>query len=241
MNKKLEDKLAMLTFGDLSPEETTRLEQEVAGDPKAVMVLRQYRDMRSGLKALHDIPEHQLSTERLRHAVLNQGLKPTSRPQLGWLWMPTVAAVLTFGIVLVRNTHQSSPLASIGSNASLANSSPAPMAMNEPMGDPFQYATANGDVLSVAASQPAPKAIAVSNRALRRHRDDSRVVSDLKAQVAMEFDNLMLAEENPQPRAAFEASRSKPGRETVSSAPAPIVMIGTSKDANTGAQKATER
>ncbi|HVT13515.1 MAG TPA: hypothetical protein VHE55_14720 [Fimbriimonadaceae bacterium] len=239
MNKKLEDKLAMLAFGDLSPEETARLEQEVAGDPKAVMVLREYRDMRNGLKALHDIPEHQLSTERLRHAVLNQGLKPKTRPQLGWLWMPAVAAVFMFGVVFVRNMHQQSPLAGVGSGASFAQSNPTPVAMNEPMGDPFEYATANGDVLSVAATRPAPKVMAASNH-VSRHRSDSRLISDLKAQVAMEFDNVYQADIVPQPRVSSVASRSKPERETASSAPSTIVMIGTSKDANTGAQKATE-
>src|SRR3569832_1202380 len=105
MKKKLEEKLAMLAFGDLNPEETTRLEMEVAGDRDAMLALEDYRGMRSGLKAMGDVPEHQLSTVRLCHAILNLGLKPMSRPQFGWLWMPAAAAVLTFSIVMVRQVR----------------------------------------------------------------------------------------------------------------------------------------
>lgn len=238
MNKKLEEKLAMLAFGDLSPEETMGLERELSRDPEAGLILRQYRDMRTGLKALHEIPEHQLSTERLRHAVLNQGLKPKARPQLGWLWMPTVAAAFAFGIMFMRDGHQQLPLGSFADGSTIANPSGPPVAMNEALGDPFLSATASGQVLSVADMQPAPNATFAMNRMGRHSRNDRHVVDDLKAQVAMEFDNLMQVNTDPQPKVMLTSARGA----KLADAPAAssIVMIDSARDKNTGAQKATE-
>lgn len=236
MNKKLEEKLAMLAFGDLSPEETMSLERELSRDPEAGLILRQYRDMRTGLKALHEIPEHQLSTERLRHAVLNQGLKPKARPQLGWLWMPTVTAALAFGVMFMRNAGHT-PLGGVANGSTIANTSGSPVAMNDTMGDPFQYATASGQVLSVADSQPTPKATFAMNHVVRHRTSNSHLVDDLKAQVAMEFNNLMQADAAPARTMLASTTEVKAADAPAASS---IVMIDTARDKNTGAQKATE-
>lgn len=240
MKKRLEEKLAMLAFGDLSPEETTRLEQEVAGDREAGRVLAEYRDMRSGLRAMSNIPEHQLSTERLRHAILTQGLKPKTRPKLGWLWMPGMAAALAFGVVMVRYS-QNSNLAGLRPLAEVTNlSSGGPVALNSTPEDPFRFATASGEILSVA--QPAPKpavtASYTTSRANRRSRYDRDRIEALKEAVMWEFDNQLSSNMSPSNPAGAGSSRDMAS--TPASTSIPIVLIDSSKDTSTGAQKATE-
>ncbi len=228
MKRNLEEKLAMLAFGDMSPEETSRLESELAGDREALAILAQYRGMRTGLRALGDVPDHQLSSERLRHAVLNRGLKPKSRPQLGWLWMPAAAAAMSFAIFLVvhRSDSQLRDLPSIASNQGSIDS-----------GSDFALATASAEILSVA--QPAvPKMTLAMDRPSSRH-GSRHLIEVLKARVSQDFLNLMSADNNP---GAHVAQTFAPtgNVQAASSNGQPIVMIGSSKDANTGAQKATE-
>lgn len=86
MNGKFEEELLQAAFGDLSDEEVSRVEREALADPVAAKAYASYREMRDGLRSLRDVPDHQLSTERLRHAILGQGLKPSRRGwQFGWL------------------------------------------------------------------------------------------------------------------------------------------------------------
>jgi hypothetical protein len=92
MKRKQEDRLMRLAFGDLSIEESAALEKQVAADPESADVLAEFRGLREDLRALADVPAHQLSNERLREAILGQGLKPKApEPMLSWLWMPATA------------------------------------------------------------------------------------------------------------------------------------------------------
>jgi len=111
MNGKFDEKLAQLAFGDLSPKEAARVETVTETDPEAALALVRYRKMKGDLALLQDIPEDQLSAERLRHAILAQGLKPTrkSAPSWGWLWMPAAACVLAFGLMMVRPRPHGDP------------------------------------------------------------------------------------------------------------------------------------
>ncbi len=78
MKKRLEDQLLELAF---DPRQDS-IPAEIEADPAAHMRLNEYRTMKSALGQLRDIPEHQLSTERLREALLHQGLK--RRFQFPW-------------------------------------------------------------------------------------------------------------------------------------------------------------
>jgi|GEM_PF-811566 len=116
MNGKFEEKLARLAFGDLSPEEAARIESQAAQDPEAARALETFREMRSGLKAMATIPDDQLSKERLRDAILAQGLRPVperARPSLGWLWMPVAACTLAFGLMTFKNRPTGEPVVMI--------------------------------------------------------------------------------------------------------------------------------
>jgi hypothetical protein len=108
MNRKREEELMQLAFGDLRREENGQLQAEISTDPEAAKAFSSYRDMCDGLKALRDVPEMQLSTERLRDAILSGGLqpRPVSRWNFNWLATPIAVGACAFVIVLaVRKPH----------------------------------------------------------------------------------------------------------------------------------------
>src|SRR5690349_10801263 len=127
MNRKLEDAMVRLAFGDVTPEESAALEREAQHDPEAARALASYRRMREGLKDLHEIPEDQLSKERLRHAILSQGLRPKPVPSgRSWLWMPAAAATLAFGMILMRGGTNSPEVSIVGSAGGSVATNSAP-------------------------------------------------------------------------------------------------------------------
>lgn len=105
MSRKRTDQLLRLAFDDVKNENQVHLSEEETRE------VASYRRLRSDLRLLNDIPPHQLSNERLRDAVLGQGLKPVA-PAFSvwnWLWMPAAAGVLAFTIVMLRPRRSSEP------------------------------------------------------------------------------------------------------------------------------------
>lgn len=104
MRKKIEEELAKLAFGDLDADAARRLELQTQADPEASKTFDSYCRMKNELRSLcTDVPDDQLSKDRLREAILTRGLKehrPVSR--LSWLWMPAAAAVLAFSFVALK-------------------------------------------------------------------------------------------------------------------------------------------
>lgn len=104
MRKKIEEELAKLAFGDLDADTARRLELQTQADPEASKTFDSYCRMKNELRSLcTDVPDDQLSKDRLREAILTRGLKehrPVSR--LSWLWMPAAAAVLAFSFVALK-------------------------------------------------------------------------------------------------------------------------------------------
>lgn len=114
MKGKFEDKLAQFAFGELSSDEAAKLEREMQSDPEALRALALYKDMRVGLRSLSEVPEDQFSKERLRDAILTQGLRPVpTRPvsNRSWLWMPAAACVLGFALMSSQNSFRRSSAA----------------------------------------------------------------------------------------------------------------------------------
>jgi anti-sigma factor RsiW len=122
MKGSLEDRLAMLAFGELSVDEAAKLEAEIQGNSEALRTLQEFRAMKGGLKGLGDVPEHQLSSERLKNAILSRGLE-ANRPQkpgltgLGWLWMPVGAAALALVVLNLKTKRNEVPTLVLGSGA----------------------------------------------------------------------------------------------------------------------------
>ncbi len=107
MERNYEDKLMELAFGELNPEEAARLDARVEAEPLVARDLAFTRLMREDLLSLaDDVPPDQLSKERLRQAILANGLHPAPLRRslgLGWLWAPTAAFAAAFVFVFLRN------------------------------------------------------------------------------------------------------------------------------------------
>ena len=88
-----------LAFGELSDDQALLAEQDVRHDPESARTLRAYRSMRADMKLLNNIPESQLSTERLRRAILEGGLKPKrDYGRWNWLLVPLATGVAALAI-----------------------------------------------------------------------------------------------------------------------------------------------
>lgn len=254
MNGKFEERLARLAFGDITPEEARRLEQEAQGNPDAARVLMEYRAMRDGLRGLGaDVPADQLSKERLRDAILGQGLRPAPEPartSWNWIWMPTVACAIAFGIVTVRNnmpagnggqtpmivmdqTAQNRPFDSGLSQPSMVADLAPPV---EKIVKPIQEA--KKPVITLASNaKPEEKP---RRRATRRRTpiiiDSARYA---KVDPPSGEDRVIESEKKELTPAPRKEEKANPEGE-VTLASAPIVLIDTGKNAETGASTATE-
>lgn len=89
MNSR-KDLIIKAGFGELSPDEQARLD---ALTPEEREQVEQVKMVRDGLKALRDVPECQMSSERLRDAILNQGVAP-SRQSKPWTFAVFAAAAI---------------------------------------------------------------------------------------------------------------------------------------------------
>ena len=124
MFEKKEDKLFEYAFGDLDAHDAQVFEASLLKDDASAEELKFLQSIKGDLMSFRDIPEMQYSKERLRDAILGQGLKP-SRPSLPWLnWVlapGALACTFALGYVLMNGTSHKEPVL-VGSNLG-ANSS----------------------------------------------------------------------------------------------------------------------
>lgn len=252
MNGKFEERLARLAFGDLSPEETQRLEQEALGNPDAARVLMEYSAMRDGLRNLGaDVPADQLSKERLRDAILGQGLRPAAveptRPAWNWLWMPTVACAIAFGIVTVRNNMPAqggqTPMIVMDdakTDPFDANfKAPTTVADLMPTPEPVKSVeVAKKPVITLAKNAPEEEAPRRTKRRARKPiiLDSAKFV---KADLGTVGDGVIETEKKELATPAPKEEKENPDA-IVTLASAPIVLIDQDKNKETGASNATE-
>ncbi len=106
------DKLFDYAFGELGSHETQVFEASLLKDDSLAKEAIALQALKADLVSLRDIPEMQYSKERLRDAILGQGLKPT-KPGLPWLNLllaPTaIAGVIALGFVLMNGTSRKNP------------------------------------------------------------------------------------------------------------------------------------
>lgn len=242
MNAKLEEKLAQLAFGDLSPEEAARIEAQVRNDPEALHALNMYHGMRAELRGLKDIPQDQMSKERLRDAILAQGLKPkaTSKFGWGWLWMPAMASVLAVGIMLVRGNDVVEQPNIVVSNESIPDMR---VALKEPTPEKIDFSPSVSDPVVTTKSLVTTAAPVVQKARPRAPMMTTARPSEKRLAPVTEAEKVAIE------TAAWSelvASIDTPGGdtvredETVAMTTPPIVIIEDSVDQSTGAMAATE-
>jgi hypothetical protein len=261
MNRKLEDAMVRLAFGDVTPEEVVALEREAASNPEAARALASYRRMRDGLRDLYDVPQDQLSKERLRHAILASGLKPqpTQSPR-GWLWMPAAAAVLAFGFMLARPGARNGGVEIVGpAGGPVAIHAKEPTLFNPDLQPPassgldiVRPGTGAATAAKVTETNPTVAIRTAASTAPRRRKGsrshrEAPVFASISDTVAVipntaDGDGFVPDRNAIVANHAGESSGLDAAAGTAASAPTaqPIVLIEGSKDNDTGAQKATE-
>ena len=125
MFNKKEDKVFEYAFGDLSAREAQIFEAGLLKDDATAEEAKFLQSIKGDLASFRDIPEMQYSKERLRDAILGQGLKP-SKPSLPWLNMVlapgAMVCVFALGYVLMNGTSRKAPVV-IGTSPQMANNS----------------------------------------------------------------------------------------------------------------------
>jgi len=247
MKRKFEDKVALLAFGDLSPEETARLEREVHQNPEALHALALYKDMREGLRSLSDIPEDQFSKERLRDAILTQGLRPVAtRPVSNrtWLWMPTAACLIGFGLMFTMNSrHRSAGPPNIVINtpknyqfgSAITPPTPVAIADSKVTKGPFGRLSTSASYESHVAQRVDPDEVdprIITNNLENGFEDTSYYDPDLGSVPTT-------AKQPAGKPVGGNVALNEPST-PVGSTTGPIVLIDQEKDDQTGACKATE-
>lgn len=259
MNRKIEDKLIELAFGDLDSHEGARLEAIAAADPEAREALEAYRAMRFGLRDLSEVPADQLSKERLRNAILGQGLKPASArsPWREWLWMPAAACLVAFGLMVFRQNQTVGTPEIVVGNFEPSQVSP----YFDPLVDPLQEAAKVAAALPAASENlDTPQVAARPARPTLRRRTRIEAPSTerrgagtgLVADLGSAGTNIVLAGNIVVP-VNIEAAKVDGGmggaadagnlvrpREGTAVNPPSIVLIEETKDVETGAFRAVE-
>ena len=249
MKRKHEDRLARLAFGDVSPAETFELEQLAAQDPEIARTLNEYRSIREGLRELADVPAHQLSNERLKEAILGQGLraKPHSTLDLSWLWMSGVAcAAVAFLFVGLSRHRAVEPQVLIDPGKMEMNGD---VALNKSFDHPFEHVA----VPSVRVDRSATKTVALNKGSLTAHRSRHHRASggyfEAELITGILSDPMEDATAVPVPTASGpmpDTSTDVGSEATAKLQPVDdkpdggVVVIESDKDPNTGTQKATE-
>lgn len=108
MDRKTEDLIARLAFGELTEAEAAQVRAMAGRDADTAKALDSYELLRSDLRQMRDVPHDQLSKERLQSAILAQGLKPRPvRHGFPWVWAPvaTVAAALALFVFMQPSNH----------------------------------------------------------------------------------------------------------------------------------------
>jgi hypothetical protein len=247
MNGKFEEKLARLAFGDLTPEEAAAIRERAQTDPEAAQALDMYEMMREGLKDLAEVPDDQLSKERLRHAILAQGLKPEpvrENARLSWLWMPATASLLAAAFMMFRPGAAGEPMV-------VLNEDKTPL-FERPMLEP-QFNSGQDSLMaaapSVAPEQPeeTPAPTRSTPRAESRPTmvasNDARRDSAPTVRSVDPAPSATRTEPKPQTeeRRPAMAATDPFVEDTINwSTTAPIVIIDNDLDVSTGAFRATE-
>jgi hypothetical protein len=259
MNRNLEDKLIKLAYGELSSREASAIEALVQTDPEAARLLASYRSLKTDMAEMPSPPPDQYSKERLRDAILGQGLKPVPTPRpsfgFGWLWMPATAFALAFGFMVVKRmeapTPDHSPAGVVAFRAGEGSVADSTLRFSgfakSPVSD---FHPAPVSPLNAASTESSMKLASHHGKSHSRHlklSDATLVDPIIQGQanklVAMTALGAGSSVKEPDPAmqdASYTTTSNGANSNSADGQSSPIVMIDPEKDNDTGAQKATE-
>lgn len=263
MKRKLEKKIIDLAFGELSQTQSGSVERELGTEPEAAQTLNAYRQMREGLKDLNDIPPMQMSTERMREAILQRGLKPKRDWSfLNWVAVPLAAGVLAVAVTSTLKKSSGGPVGPVQvamNNSHLEDQISLAFGSSNPFGDRSIELTNKDAALSSLSfgdgpdasdtdtttvqppAAPVVRTVSVQPRTrgkLTYRHGGHNSLSDVANAIMLSGDSNEPKIANPPVMAPPEVdSRS----EDIQPAPASkIVLVDAVKDSDTGAQRAIE-
>lgn len=222
------------------------LESKAASDAEASRALAQFRAMRSELKSLGDqIPPDQLSKERLRDAILGQGLRQAEpkKETRGWLWMPVMAGAAAFALIIMRPSGKTAePMVVMDSVAGVqASLKPQLDLKSEPVN---LTAMAPAREKKVTKSVTPKLVAAVSSaKPAQKSAEPKTIVLEAKDFEAASNAKVLARGKasQPKPKVTLVADRKENSNLVAAADPAgPIILIDTHKDEDTGASSATE-
>ncbi len=242
MNRKREEELIRLAFGDLSGADADQAVNNASNDPAAAETLRAYRQLRTELKSLGTVPAPQMSKEMLRDRLLVAGLKP-GRTGWGWAWgfAPLAAGILGF-VFMARGNTEAPRIPSSGVAMVTATK------VDEPLLKAPSIETIRPPVAVASLEATAPKANRHSARLVKRpsgaKRDAPTMTLAMSTVLAPPKANATLAS-GAAPVAMSDSVENKKEALTASvpvddSVNTAIVLIQPDKDQETGANRATE-
>lgn len=238
MKRKNEEQLIELAFGDVHPSEADRMRQEIAQDPNSQATLRAYEDLRSSIGCLRDVPEMQLSRERLRDAILAGGLKESKPIRWSWLGAPVAIAAVAFAFtMIVRRPDMPLPSGVAMSSAS-GDSEVLDMDPNlerYAASAPSLFGNKNLNEVDFRADNPTEKIVVASVTRPKTQRTPTFTPPTPEPPMAS----------TPTAAADMAAGIAAPGagEMTLTSAPpaesSEVIVLTTETDRETGAQRAT--
>jgi len=236
MNRKFEDKLVRLAFGETNPRESSALERKVQSDPEAARALEAYQSLKIGLNLLTDVPPDQLSKERLQNAILGQGLRPLpaeNPTRWGWAWMPATAtaAALAFAWIGVRHMSGSGP----GPRIVAPSTS---LAMNEKPEHTLLTPIVHAEK-AVVSSKPLKETaerLVIKPHASEQVEKPTLAVNPLTSKAKPQ----VVVNKTPTPTPPQTVADQPDPDAKLASINGPLVVIHPESDNNSGAQKATE-
>jgi len=241
MKRKNEETLIELAFGDLTPAEADRLRAEIARDADSQATLQAYEDLRASIGCLRDIPEMQMSRERLRHAILAGGLKESRKWQLNWIAAPVAIAAVAFAVTMVVR-RPSLPLPNGAGLTAMSTDAPADSVM-DPTLERIQVPPSGmfgNERLSAVEFDKEPERFKPT---LVSSKPRSRVAR--KERDVREAPPAALGSAAPMAASATMAAGAPVGggEMTLTSAPvqesSEVIVLTTETDRDTGAQRAT--
>lgn len=253
MKYRNEDEIAKLAFGDFTAAEAASARKSVDSDPEASALFAEYASLAGDLRRL-PVPEHQLSTERLRDAILNQNLKP--RPAAAsiwkWLWTPVAvgacAYLLTFAM---RNSPSQGPTAFIDGGGSLEPGDD--LAQNLKLPEPSVAAEPESFAKAIEQdSQPTPNGVSGPGKQASTPigRPSPKMGAETRGALALASGSknsapALLAKEPPPgafivPEIENAVAMNALAVDAEPADAAPLLIIGSDTDSATGANRATE-
>lgn len=241
MKRKNEELLIELAFGDLDPAEADRLRTELAGDPTQQATLRSYEELRASLGGLREVPEMQMSRERLRDAILAGGLRESRRSER-WTWLGAPVAIAAVAFAFTMMVRQPSVPLPSGVAMTAGASEDSVLSMDPTMTrnqDTVAGLFGNEELRPMTFSEPvaeAPKIVAPVEKPIRVARSEPKQTRVESAPATVETGPATASFASAAAPPTPDAGMMTAGAVEESSE---IIVLTSETNLDTGAQRAT--